>query len=169
MNNISFESLLDTIQKILTILAILIGAIWTYFNYFRGRTYRPRLENDVCGNVIQIDNSLLLNVKIKIKNVGLSKIDIKQKGSGLRIIALKKPSEVKKVVKYEGTRLKTVPIFQDHGWIEPNEPITDVHTFLLPNNDYFGLKFEVRIITKKISWVFSSIQEINTNNGGRNV
>jgi len=148
-------------QKVLTIMGIIVGTIWTYFHYFRGRTYRPRLETSVAGKIVKQNETLFLVAKIKIKNVGLSKIDIKQKGSGMRIIGIENKNNVPKIKKYEGVRLKTVPILENHSWIEPGEAIDDVHTFILPNEAYFGLKLDVRLITKKIVWRFSSVEQIN--------
>ena len=148
-------------QKVFTIIGIIAGAIWTYYHYFRRRTYRPSLETSVAGKIVKQNKTLLLVASIKIKNVGLSKIDIKQKGSGMRIIGLEKKDNVKKFEKYEGVRLKTVSILENHSWIEPRETIDDVHTLILPNKEYFGLKLDVRLITKKIAWRFSSVDEIN--------
>ena len=156
-----WDTALGIAQKVLTIIGIIAGAIWTYFHYFRGRTYRPRLETSVAGKIIKQNETLLLVAKIKIKNVGLSKIDIKKKGSGMRIIGLEKKDNVSKIEKYEGVRLKTVSILENHSWIEPGETIDDVHTFILPNKAYFGLKLDVKLITKKIAWRFFSVDEIN--------
>jgi hypothetical protein len=148
-------------QKGLTIIGIIVGAIWAYFHYFRGRTYKPRLETSVSGKLLKQNETLLLVANIRIRNVGLSKIDIKQKGSGMRIIGLEKKENVKTIEKYEGVRLKTVSIFNKHSWIEPGETIEDVHTLILPDNEYFGLKLDVRLITKKITWRFSSVERFS--------
>ena len=152
-----WDTTIGIAQKILTIIGIIVGAIWTYFHYFRGRTYRPRLETSITGELLKENKNLLLVAKIRIKNVGLSKIDIKQNGSGMRVSALEKKSSVKKIQKYEGVGLKTISIFNSHSWIEPGETIDDVYTLILPDNDYFGLKLDVRLITKKIAWRFSSV------------
>ncbi len=126
-----WDTTIGIAQKVLTIIGIIVGAIWTYFHYFRGRTYRPRLETSIKGEVLKENEALLLVAKIRIKNVGLSKIDIKQKGSGLRISALEKKSSVKKIQEYEGVRLKTISIFENHSWIEPGETIDDVYTLIV--------------------------------------
>ena len=122
------------------------------------------METSIAGKIVKQNETLFLIAKIKIKNVGLSKIDIKQKGSGMRVIGIEKKENVSKIKKYEGVRLKTVSILKNHSWIEPGETIDDVHTFILPNEAYFGLKLDVRLITKKIVWRFSSVDEINQEN-----
>ena len=155
---------LGVVQKVLASMGIIAGAFWAYFHYFRGRTYKPRLETSIAGKIVKQKEILFLIVRIKIKNVGLSKIDIKKTGSGMRIIGIEQKENVSKIEKYEGTRLKTVSILENHSWIEPRETIDDVHTFILPNNAYFGLKLDVRLITNKIVWRFSSVEEINQEN-----
>lgn len=148
-------------QKVISIIGIIAGAIWAYFHYFRGRTYKPRLETSVSGKLLKQNETILLVATIRIKNVGLSKIDIKQKGSGMRIIGLEENENVKTIEKYEGLRLKTISIFNKHSWIEPGETIDDLHTIILPNNEYIGIKLDVRLITNKIAWRFSSVECFN--------
>src|SRR5436190_24290972 len=36
-----------------TTLAIVIGGIWTYFNFIRGRIYNPRLEPAIFGTLFE--------------------------------------------------------------------------------------------------------------------
>jgi hypothetical protein len=43
----TFGSGVETLKNIFEILAILVGAAWTYLNYIRGRIYKPRLECSV--------------------------------------------------------------------------------------------------------------------------
>ena len=86
---------LSVILRLILGIGIIVGAVWTYFHYFRGRIYRPRLEIIVSGKITNNNGILFIITKIRIKNVGLSKIDIKQKGTGMRIIGLEKIHEVK--------------------------------------------------------------------------
>lgn len=159
-----WDTVFGIAQKTLTILGMIAGAIWTYFHYFRGRTYRPRLETSVAGQIIKQNETLFLVTKLKIKNVGLSKIDLEQSGTGMRIIGIESQDKVQKITKYQGVRLKTVPILENHSWIEPGETIDDVHTFILPKEEFFSIKLDVRLITKGIAWRFSSVEQINESN-----
>ncbi len=157
MDLTNWDTVFGIAQKIFTIIGIIAGGVWTYFHYFHGRTYRPRLETNVSGKILKHDEVSLLVATIKIKNVGLSKIDIKQKGSGMRIIGLEKKSNVQEIEKNEGVRLKTIPVFENHAWIEPGETVEDIHTLTLPNQAYIGLMLDVRLVTNKIAWRFSSV------------
>jgi len=152
-----WDTVIGIAQNIFTIIAIIAGGVWTYFHYFHGRTFRPRLENNVSGQIMKHHNTSLLVATIKIKNVGLSKIDIKQKGSGMRIIGLEEKESVQTIEKNKGVRLKTIPIFENHAWIEPGETVEDIHTLTLPNQAYIGLMLDVRLVTNKIAWRFSSV------------
>ncbi len=42
---------IEVLKNVCEIAAITIGGIWTYFNFFKGRTYKPRLECEVDGSV----------------------------------------------------------------------------------------------------------------------
>ena len=155
------DTFFSIIQRFLTIIGVFIGAIWAYYKYFRGRTFRPRMDTNILGNIVKDNGTLYLIATIKIKNVGLSRIDIKPKGSGMRIIGLIKKSGMSSLKRYKGKRIRTVSILNDHRWIEPGETIEDVQLFILPNRNYYGIKLDARLITKNIAWNFSSVFEVD--------
>jgi len=145
------ESLSSIFQNIFTIIAIISAGIWAFFHYFKGRTFKPRLELRISGEIQKNDDSKCLITKVCLKNVGLSKLEIKQRGSGMRIISLDEVPHCNKAKKLEGTRLKTATIFKEHEWIEPNEIIDDVQVFSLPYNSK-NIMLDARIISKGIAW-----------------
>ena len=75
----------EILKNVATIIAIGAGAVWAYFNFFKGRTYRSRLEPKVSGKVISRNGASYLIVTAQLKNVGLSDVRIDQKGSALRV------------------------------------------------------------------------------------
>ncbi len=75
----------ETLKNICEILAILVGAAWTYLNYFRGRTYKPRLECSVDASVEKHSGRSFLRATVRVRNIGLSKVPIEQKGTALLI------------------------------------------------------------------------------------
>jgi hypothetical protein len=144
------ESISSIIKDGFTIVAIFAGGIWTFFHYFKGRTFKPRLELKISGELQNNDNSKCLIAKVVLKNVGLSKLELKQKGTGMRIISLDDVAHSKKAKKLEGNRLKTVAIFKEHEWIEPNEIIDDVQIFSLPHRCETVL-LDARVVSKGIA------------------
>jgi hypothetical protein len=83
------KDVFEVLKNVATIIAIGAGAVWAYFNFFKGRTYRSRLEPKVSGKVISHNGAYYLIVTAQLKNVGLSDVRIDQKGSALRVFALR--------------------------------------------------------------------------------
>src|SRR5947209_20081286 len=67
------------------IVAIIVGGIWAYFNYFRGRTYRPRLECNLTVKPITDRSKSFLDIVVHVKNVGLSRVKIQQEGTAVLV------------------------------------------------------------------------------------
>ena len=82
------ESVSLIVQNVFTIVAIISAGVWAFFHYFKGRTFKPRLELTISGQLQDNDSSKYLITKVRLKNVGLSKLEIKQRGTGMRIISL---------------------------------------------------------------------------------
>jgi hypothetical protein len=147
-----FQSILGDIKTIAETLGLIIGGMWAYYKFFKGRTFRPRLELSVAGKAWHSKNVTHLTASAEIKNVGLSKLELSQEGSALRIFshALTKPEGTPAVVEWE--RLITLPVFEKHKWIEPGETISDQMLMALPDNDQSAIKLELRIVSNEIEW-----------------
>ncbi len=79
------SAFVETLKNAFEIAAIVVGALWTYFNFFKGRTYRSRLECEVDGTVETRAGRLLLKVVVRAKNVGLSRVLVGQEGTILQL------------------------------------------------------------------------------------
>lgn len=145
------ESISSIIQNGFTIAAIIAGAIWTFFHYFKGRTFKPRLELRISGALQNGDNSRYLIAKVSLKNVGLSKLEIQQKGTGMRIISLDDVPRGNKVKRLKGNTLRTVAVFKEHESIEPNETIDDVQVFSLPHKGK-NILLDARVVSRRVAW-----------------
>ena len=146
------KNILDNLQKVFTILAILIGGIWAYFNFFKGRVYRIRVEPTISGKVFDKDGTTYLIVKLQLKNAGLSKVDIQHKGSGFRIFTYKEEGQPPDTQPVESERLGTFSIFEDHGWIESGETIVEEQLVSIPNNHHFAFLLELRVVAHRVSF-----------------
>jgi hypothetical protein len=108
------QTIADILQKLFTTAAIIVGAIWTYFNFFRGRTYKIRLEPEVSGKAVTIDGLNHLVAAIRLKNVGLSRAEIEQKGSALELLAYNAPDGTKNIVSAAWAPLTAFPVFESN-------------------------------------------------------
>jgi hypothetical protein len=147
----------DVLQNVVTIIAIAAGGVWGYFNFFKGRTYRPRLEPKVSGKLISQKGVHYLIVTAQLKNVGLSEVKIDQEGSGLRVFAYDVVEHTSKARSVQQSRLITLPIFKDHGWIEPGELIEDQRLVVIPDIEYVALQMSLRLVSNKIAWNSAAI------------
>ena len=126
-----------------------------YYMYFKGRTFRPRLELSASGIPAQHGEVNCLVCTVILKSVGLSRLDIIQKGSGLRVsesnVSLFSPIQA---AGWEAR--KVFSTFERHDWIEPGESIEDQIMFGLPRGSTI-MKLDFRIVGKRQSWFCSSI------------
>jgi hypothetical protein len=153
---------LDIIDKAVKIAAVIIGALWGYLNYVRGRTFKKRLELTICGKTLRRGGALLLSGSAQLKNVGLSKVAIQQRGTAILIYDLKASSSVEREpISALEERTLVQSVFENHGWIEPGETIEESFLLQLPEKrERIGIKLELRIVAAHIEWNANSMVEL---------
>ncbi len=152
MNLETTTKVFDLLEKGFTILAIVIGALWVYFNYFRSRVYRSRLEPKITGNIRSDDQGYYIKLHAELKNVGLSKVNIEQAGSGISVYTYEPLGETVKLKGAKWQHIGTRPVFKNHQWIEANETIEDQQLICISKGQYLAFRLVLRIVSKKISW-----------------
>ena len=154
---------LDVLDKVVKILAVIIGSAWAYLNYRRGRTFTHRLEPEVSGKIFRYRDAWLLSGVAKVKNVGLSKVSIEQRGTAVIIddIVLKTSQGEPPKLETEEISNGVLEVFKAHGWIEPGEPIEESFLFALPfQSDRVAVRLGLRIVSEDIEWNADSIAEL---------
>ena len=144
----NLETIVNIVGTSITAVAVVIGAIWAYFKFFKGRTFKPRLEVELDGQWQPNADRHLLRARITLKNIGASKVELVQKGSGLRVSRLSSNrSTSPSPVSWLGP--KVFSIFLEHSWIEPGETISDdVLLDLVTPNPQTTL-FEARLVCNR--------------------
>ena len=145
---------LSETEKVTKILAILLAGGWAYYHYFRGRTYRPRLELSVSGDFAASDTVDHMIATVKLKNVGLSRLVLEQRGSALVVSIC--GGIVEPITRTKWSAKGAFPIFEHHGWIEPGETIQNKVLFGVPK-DQIAVMLEFRINAAGIKWVADDI------------
>lgn len=146
------KDVVDVLKNIATLIAVAAGGIWAYFNFFKGRTYRPRLELKVSGKLLSQNGANYLVVTAQLKNVGLSDVKIDQQGSALRLFAYEVGERTSKARSVEKSRLITLPVFEAHGWVEPGELIEEQRLVAIPDLAFIALQITFRLVSNKIDW-----------------
>jgi len=129
--------------------ALALGALWTYWNYRKSRTYAPKLESNLTGNV-SIHDGVYVDISTTLKNTGASQFIVQQKGTSCTVYAILKD-------------LSVVPshifsIFVKHSQIEPGESINDAlygRVQLPPEHsldDVVWLRINQRVVSGKVEW-----------------
>ena len=137
---------LDMVEKVLKIVAYVVGASWVYFNYLRGRTYHQRLEPRLSGALVRDGKRDMVRAVVTVKNVGLSKVDIQQAGTGLRFLAWDETQRA-------GWRhLATVEVFLRHQWIEPGETIEDHAVIAEDLTSIIAVKLDLSVTSGRFMW-----------------
>ena len=152
---------LDQTDKIVKITAVVVGGVWAYLKFIRGRIYYTRLEPAITARAFCKDGTDYLLATVSLKNVGAAKVDIEQKGTALRVFGcdIYAPKSALRPVTW--SRLKTVSVFEEHAWIEASEIIQDSLLFVLPPNQ-IAVKVQLRIVARKLEWSAKAIFDVQT-------
>lgn len=131
----TFKDFAAGIGSIVTAAAVIVGGIWAYYKFIRGRTYRPRLAVDLAGQWRRLDESDVLHLRVRVTNIGASKVALNQYGTGLQVAF---PGERRNnEIRWEKVRLKSgnepsaadaervFEVLLEHAWIEPGETVSD--------------------------------------------
>ena len=145
-------------QNLATVAAIIVGGIWAYYRFFKGRTFQPRLEVVVVGTPSSAGDRSYIHGVGRLRNVGLSKVVLDPSVSVLRVLAHSPDTPPTDVDAVEWTHLATVPACENHRWIEPGEVIEDSWLLAVPTiQDGSAFKLELRIAGVATRWLATSI------------
>jgi hypothetical protein len=140
----------DMAAHVGTLVGLGVAGVWAYFNFVKSRTYYPRMEMTVSGDIRTKARLQYLVPRVTLKNIGRSKVELQQSGSGYRIwFAQGETGQHGELIWSEGEHV--FDIFVNHRWIEPGESIFDeLSLFALPP-DCIAAKVEVRL-SAPIGW-----------------
>ena len=120
----------DVASNIVTSLAVLVGGVWAYFKFIKGRTFAHRAELDVSPSLETSAGSLYLSVTVTLKNTGLSKLPLNDNMKVVRLLGIAHASDgAVSSAKWE--RILTMPILDQHAWLEAQETVTDTVVYSL--------------------------------------
>lgn len=152
--DLSVKDIVGLTEQVMTILAIVLGGAWAYFNFIKGRVYHPRLEPRVSAVLKPGSNFKHVLINAEVKNVGLSNVPIQKEGTAIRLLALTQENYGKTgwEIDWEDRHLVTLSVFESHGWIEPGETIREQRLIPLREDGLLALKVELRIVSRGIEW-----------------
>jgi hypothetical protein len=132
----------ETANSIVTSVAIIIGGTWAYLKFIRGRTFAYRAELEISSSFESSPNCPYLIVTIKLTNVGLSKIPLNRNMKVVRLLGAKRPGG-KRFSAAEWEPIETVPILDQHDWLEAQETIIDTILFNAPRSSRNDSQYKI--------------------------
>lgn len=145
-------SLLDNVKTVADIfgtavaaIALIIGGIWAYFKFAKGRTFRPRIKVDLSGKWVSIGEKRLLQIRVTVGNIGTSVVRKLERGTGMRISV----PDVNQSTPPALISWRSVGVFNtlvEHEWIEPGETVSDDRLLDLGTSEPVVVQVEVRLI-----------------------
>lgn len=153
------KAIFDIVKNVAELIAIGMAGAWAYFNFFKGRTYKTRLEPKISGKLISKNGSDYRVFTAQLKNIGLSDVEIAQKGSAIRVFKYGVEASSPQVSSVGQTRLATLPVFESHKWIESGETIEDRLLIAIPEIDYVALQLQLRLVSNRTEWNSAAIVE----------
>ena len=149
-------SMIDILEKLAKVAAILVGGAWVYFNAIRGRTFIPRLVPKIIGQLLDIDSKQYLLISLQIENVGSSIAKISEKGTGLIIYFQKSIGSEEEAVDLVTTKKMAFSVFNlDDGEerkIEPGTTIYSQELIEVPKNKYNAYRLLFRVSSPPTYW-----------------
>jgi hypothetical protein len=156
----------DGVASLVQAGAIVIGGIWAYFKFVRGRTFAKRAELSVTPTLLP-EQRPKLKVTATLRNAGLSKLPLRTQAVFLYGIYAA-PTAENPIATGEQQLGKPKKIFAAHEWIEAQETVTDELLFLVPDSqfasehDWLAFRVECRVYAKRrrpgaLSWTASAV------------
>jgi hypothetical protein len=147
-----------SIQSVVQTFAFVVGGIWAYYKFVKGRSFQDSLSPAISGRFALIDQAVYLVISIQIKNAGSTKVDFNHKGSAVIIYEYTATSETE-IHTVADTRLTAFDLFNpNEKYIEPNEVIELRRFIAIPGPVKVGYRIEVEILsTSGFTWTATAI------------
>lgn len=145
---------LDIADKLIKLAAVILGGIWTYWNYRKSRTYAQKLELQLAGTVLS-QNGLYVEIAAAIKNLGGTTHSVQQQGTSCGVVAI--------AADLSEQTLRVFRVFIAEERIEPGETISDL---LLGRLDFsipqtIWIRIDLRVASAGVEWHKSDLVRVS--------
>lgn len=172
----------ELLRNIAMIAGFIVGGVWTYYLFIKGRVLKPRLEPKVYGEIITINTKKYVRASAELKNVGSSEVKFTKEALNLVPFAERAHPAVSpedaakyKLLATDWESLLPLGVFARHAWIEPGETIRDEALLEILIDETIAYRIDFVIFAGGITWRATSIVSPkpkdqptgNFSNGGR--
>jgi hypothetical protein len=163
---VDIQTVLEITYKFITIIGLVVGGIFAYYKFVRGRIYNLRLEPEVHGEFIEKAGINYLNVTMAVKNIGLSRITIQKEGSALSIFSLNVQEQFPEVHMAEWDSVGVFDVYPHNKVLESVETLGEIYLFEITKHNPQAFKIELRIVAKNNEWTATAVVFPKVGNGG---
>jgi len=142
-------NLIQWVDVVTKVLAVLIGGCWVLFNYYRGRTHKDRLRLSVSAERLFFGGLEYLVIKAELNNVGLSKVDVAP-GCHMTIYSHRLPKRVESITEPRWAKFHTMDLYGGQSWVEPNGMLLDQQLVAVPDVANRFLKVWAHFESRKV-------------------
>ena len=147
-----WKDLTEIAQRVAETLALLLGGFWTYWNYFKGRTFKPRASLGVKGQFFMASGVSYLRASVRFQNVGNGKFQINQRGTGLEVWVAGQGTQPEGVESIPWNPVAAFPVFEFQEWVEPKESVDEGMLLILSEAKALAYKLELRVVSRGLDW-----------------
>jgi hypothetical protein len=146
---------LDIADKLIKLAAVFIGALWTWWNYRKSRTYEQKLELEVVGNAFA-KGDLYGDIKVVVKNIGATKHSLHRAGTVCDLSVIR--------TDLTEQQIKQFHIFMLEDKIEPGETIDDTRYWRIPQpiHDMLWVRLTLRVVSDGVEWQSSCLIRVTS-------
>jgi hypothetical protein len=113
---------ISAVLAIVQIAAIVIGAVWAYWKFFKGRIFHKRAEPIVDATLLRTGSSYAIRARTTLKNTGSSDVPLRVT---LLTVASYVTGDVDEYGRPQWPEVARAHAFKDHEGVESQETIID--------------------------------------------
>ena len=154
----------EILRNLAMVAGFIVGGIWTYYLFIKGRVLKPRLEPKVYGEIVTINTKKYVRASAELKNVGSSEVKFTKEALNLLPFAERAHPAVSpedaakyKLLATDWETLLPLGVFARHAWIEPGETIRDEALLEILIDETIAYRIDFVIFAGGITWRATSI------------
>jgi hypothetical protein len=125
VNGAQWSSLSNTVEQFAAAAGILGGGVWAYFKFLRGRAFAYRAQLTIDELASHPGPLPSISLQVNLANSGLSKVPFAPGLKVVKVFAVTDRDWFEDRNINWGEPFILTPIFENHGWLEAGETITE--------------------------------------------
>jgi hypothetical protein len=141
-------------RAIAEIVALIVGGLWAYFLFIRGRIFSRRLEPLAEGELLQSDGVQMLRVRLRVKNAGASIVKFADDPKAVYLYGTGSRDWLGATnVQWSKPQLILTKVLENHKWIEGGETILDEVLVPVPDpgaaGEWLAYRLDLKLASRR--------------------